>query len=680
MEESNEEEIKDELNKESNGTKIKLIYYLNKNPKKEDNMKLCLLENNHNFIFYEQITISFCDYLNELNYNSTNEENNDSEIFPHLEVKNINFDYIRYFNGKSWILLDKGIIIALNKNLTFDTLKIMIKATILIKEKKKIQNNYRFFNQRIERINTYLDNIESNNIPKKNPIYMSVLTANPLMDGEKELRTMNDFNIIPGSIYKVLKETDYLKYSTFDVLNKKTLKEGISNKPHILHLIFKSTYIIPAEKENIKSDDSSDYVNLIFEQENDYNLEFINKDKLKEYLSDIKEEDKKNIILIISTPLSDDVKKIFEEIGFKNIIVQHTTLANISLIANFNSLLYEDLILSGLQIIKENNIYFLLKYLSEQTEYTICCCFHKHKVGQCTFVKNLINELYNINEKISEKDKIKEIIPHFSHLVPKCTFTNSCMEDDFYTHMYGCIERFDLDYKPKEKEEEKNNKKKKRKIIKFTCCCYDEEKKDDYKKHNIDTSFNCVFNDNNNSNNNSNNNNSNNNKYENIELIVGRNKDMARILDFLNTDKDNFNIYGDKINNLKKFGNVIIEYYKERYSDKADFIRFYFTSYDDIDKFNYESNNKIYFFYLEDKNLFDKIKKKGNINNKRIIWFSEEAIEDNSMKDKIEINKEPELKEESEYKYKIKFPPNDYIKYQEKRFSRDIWLNSEKKF
>ena len=88
----------------------------------------------------------------------------------------------------------------------------------------------------------------------------------------------------------------------------------------------------------------------------------------------------------------------------------------------------------------------------------------------------------------------------------------------------------------------------------------------------------------------------------------------------------------------------------------------------------------IYFFYLEDKNLFDKIKKKGNINNKRIIWFSEEAIEDNSMKDKIEINKEPELKEESEYKYKIKFPPNDYIKYQEKRFSRDIWLNSEKKF
>ena len=137
-------------------------------------------------------------------------------------------------------------------------------------------------------------------------------------------------------------------------------------------------------------------------------------------------------------------------------------------LANFNSLLYEDLILSGIQIIKENNIYFLLKYLSEQTEYTICCCFHKHKVGQCTFVKNLINELYNINEKISEKDKIKKIIPHFSHLMPKCRIVNRyCMKEDF-VHIKRCTNCFDLSYTPyklKPNESIKN--------LYIFCCCYD---------------------------------------------------------------------------------------------------------------------------------------------------------------------------------------------------------------
>ena len=674
----------EESKKESKGIMIKLIYYLNKNPKQEVDMKLSLLENNKDIIFYEQITYSFCNFLNDLNYNSSNE----NEIFPHLEEKNINFDYIRYFNGKSWILLDKGRVIIMKNNLTFDILKITIKATILIKEQKNIKNNYRFFNQRIERINTYLNNIESNDISKKAPIYITVLTANPLMNGEEELRTMNDFNIIPGKIYNVLKESEYLNYSTFDVLTKKTFKEAISRKPHILHLIFKSTYIIPEEIKKITSSKdntdnmssnyvSSDYVNLIFEKENNYSLEFIKKVGINDLLSD-EEEKIKNIILIISTPLSDDVKKIFENFKFKSIIVQHTTLANISLIADFNTILYEDIVLSGLiNVINEDNINVLIEHLSHKIKYTICCCFHKHKIGRCEFVKNFLNELYNKNECKREgniKDEIKEIIPHFCHLMPKCLYTRPCMEDDFCLHTKTHIEKFDLEYK--EYNIIINNKVRKYRTI---CCCYDENNKDDYQKHNIYNSFNCVFLsenmcDNNNSiiiNVNINNNVKNN--YEKMELVIGRNKDMTMILGFIMSDKSNYNIYGDKIYNLKKFGNIIIEYYKERYynTNNKDFKSYYFASNDDIDQFNYDYKNKIYFFYLEDINLYDKIKQKDNIKNNRIIWFSEEPLEE---LEKIKINVEPELKEENDYEYKIKFPPNNYIKYQYESFVRKIWL------
>ena len=102
------------------------------------------------------------------------------------------------------------------------------------------------------------------------------------MHNEKELRTINDFNIITSKIYKSFEEEDYLKYTEFLPLTFKTLNNVITDeqkRPVILHLICKSTFIIPEqEKDNIISENSEDYTNLIFEDDNNYYYsEFINK-------------------------------------------------------------------------------------------------------------------------------------------------------------------------------------------------------------------------------------------------------------------------------------------------------------------------------------------------------------------------------------------------------------------
>ena len=83
------------------------------------------------------------------------------------------------------------------------------------------------------------------------------------MNGEKELRIMNDFNIIASKIYRALDDEDFLKYTEFLPLTLNTLKYFITNeqkRPVILHLICKSTYIL--------SEDSEDYTKLIFEDDN----------------------------------------------------------------------------------------------------------------------------------------------------------------------------------------------------------------------------------------------------------------------------------------------------------------------------------------------------------------------------------------------------------------------------
>ena len=67
------------------------------------------------------------------------------------------------------------------------------------------------------------------------------------------------------------------------------LKDLLSNenkRPVILHLICKSTYNIPKNEVKLEKD-SDNYINLIFEKDNNYyNLEFINKIKLQEEIFD----------------------------------------------------------------------------------------------------------------------------------------------------------------------------------------------------------------------------------------------------------------------------------------------------------------------------------------------------------------------------------------------------------
>jgi hypothetical protein len=106
------------------------------------------------------------------------------------------------------------------------------------------------------------------------PLNLVVLTANPLMYEKKELRIMNEFNMITNKIYNLFEEEDYLKYTEFLPLTFNTFKNAITNeqkRPVILHLICKSTYIFPEEdKNNILSGNSEDYTNLIFENDKKY--------------------------------------------------------------------------------------------------------------------------------------------------------------------------------------------------------------------------------------------------------------------------------------------------------------------------------------------------------------------------------------------------------------------------
>ena len=159
-------------------------------------------------------------------------------------------------------------------------------------------------------------------------------------------------------------------------------------------------------------------------------MEFIDKKRLKEdifnYESNPKlRENVNKIILIISTDLAEYVKDMFQDFGFKNILIQHTTLADVNYVADFNESFYKDIIrYSGLPI---NTIYEVTlndyKYMDETKLPIFCCCFHKHK-DDCPFLKNIKNELYNNNFKIkndiSQKEifeKIEESIPHFYHLL-----------------------------------------------------------------------------------------------------------------------------------------------------------------------------------------------------------------------------------------------------------------------
>ena len=735
---------------------VGLEYYLNDNEKKEGILNFGYSDEKIEKISYEEITYSFYSFMK---YSLDNEII--SGEYADVEFNNIKYEFIRYFDGKGWILLNEKEIIFFDDEFSSDILKIMIKATIICGDTKDIKKEYENIDKEIDYIYTEMFKEKADYSPPDAPLNLVVLTANPLMDGMKELRTMNDFNTIRTKIYNLLSEEDCLNYTEFGPLTKKTLKNIITDeekRPVILHLICKSTYII--KEDNVINQDqpnlnNNDCTYLIFEKDfnsnaqiSNYNCEFINKEKLENEIfnfglyPELKENISK-ITLIISTPLAEDVYDIFKDFGFRNILVQHTTLADVKFVAEFNKTFYKSLITHLSQPI--NIIYeeALNIDINKKKSPIFCCCFHKHKKN-CEFMKNIKNEIYNETESskdLSKLEKIKQLIPHFYHLLPDCSFTEKCYEkinqynseivnpkskypeNSFSFHNLNCIEKF------KELKKDKMVKiRYNKKAIRFynICCC-----KEEPSKHNINFIFPKDFN-----------NNTKNNqirfrrteimkenkyfpKYEKMKLLVGKNNFVLDVLKFFFSDNQYLNIYGDNIENLKKFGSIVKEYYLERYHfykyDKTDEeeekfgklkknlsvqelvddanmdklfedinlnenlnktalsspslftdkkvkeIAEIYLNKDNENMLREEQNlnfNIVYFIYVCDTNLVDKI----IFRNYKTIIFSEEKLDKPNIK-KIELTKELSLKTEKEYKSLV--TPNEYIKFQNKTIVRN---------
>ena len=692
---------------------VELEYFIDNEEKKKGKLSL---NYSGDKITYEDITNAFYLFL-------LHEPN--SQISD-IKQSNIIYEFIKYFDGDRWILLNEKRNLIIDDKLTLDKLKLMIKANVLNKEKMDIKYK------------------EENNDA---PLNVIVLTANPLMDGAKELRTMNDYNIISSKIYDIFWQRGYIKNTIFGPLTIKTLKDAISNeqkRPVVLHLICKSTYLIPENPNESKENCTK----LIFEKNynynqsiNNYDLEFIDKKRLKEdifnYESNPKlRENVNKIILIISTDLAEYVKDMFQDFGFKNILIQHTTLADVNYVADFNESFYKDIIrYSGLPI---NTIYEVTlndyKYMDETKLPIFCCCFHKHK-DDCPFLKNIKNELYNNNFKIkndiSQKEmfeKIEESIPHFYHLLPDCCLLPKCSdrfkylnnkqkdkifpENSFSSHNIICYKKF--------KYYKKINAIKNNTVRYFNICCCQESPE----KHSIDYIFPKDF-----SKEKRNNeirfkktelvtNKQYATKYD--ELLIGNNNNILELIKFLLSSDLNLNIYGDNIENMKKFGNIANNYFLLRYyyyeSNKSEeekeheneigfespknllendntinvidfalkeghpkimfdekakkvLIYDYDLKKDNRVKLENYQTYQIYYIYVYDSDLVNNIQ----LNNKKIIWFSEKKLEGNRFEKRLELNKDPELQPKEYYNNPTNVFLNEYIKFQNNKYVINNW-------
>ena len=711
---------------------IGLEYFLNDEEKKEGNLKLNHFNVSCNKISYEDILDSFYLFLETITL---------PDEIKHIKPDHFTCEFIRYLYRDGWVLLGENEFIYFDDYLDINNLKIMIKATIYTDDEFDILKKCDTIKKEIDY--TYKEMLEKNldNSPTDIPLNLIVLNANPLMNGKNELRTMNDFNIITSTIFKLFDDEDYLKYTRFGLLTMNTLKDILSNKtkiPVILHLICKSTYI--------KDNESNKYIaNLIFEKNyfsgntiNNYNLEFVNEKTLKKELfednsaEEIKENIKK-ITLIISTQLAEDVYNIFKDFEFKNILVQHTTLADVNFIAEFNKIFYQDLIR---HLDKPINTIFENALITSNEEIdfkTFCCCFHNHKDScSCSILENLQNEIYNdknskIVKNLTKEEKLKEMeiyIPHFYHLFPLCTsyikrHFKSNEKNKYYSfssHLLNCkkfmnyVEHFSLD----------NTKR-----VQNFCCCNINSK-----NHNINMIFQKDFNEE-----------DKNNKiqfrkagtlrenlnlpnYKKLKLLVGKNKAIFQALQYFFRDDYNYcNIYGDNMENLKIFGSILKEYYRERYyfyelynneeNEKEKDINedislkknisqsilkasinselenmiindidinlnrkisqpssFYNRQIKGINEMDYENfikeNTKlnfniIYFLYVFDAKLI-----KSNLRDKnKIIFFSEEPLGIIGKIQNIQLIKEPKLQsDEKYYKNILQVSLNEYIKFQ----------------
>ena len=182
---------------------------------------------------------------------------------------------------------------------------------------------------------------------------------------------------------------------------------------------------------------------------------------------------------------------------------------------------------------------------------------------------------------------IKILIPHFYHILPKCPCIPSCnkiikeinLENNtnypdisFCFHINSCFEKFNYlssaeKVKIKYKKIKNGKVKNRSETFHNLCCC-----KSEPEYHDINYIFKRDFT------NEENNNeirfrraeiikgNKNIPQYEKMELLVGKNKFVLDALDFLYSDYLYLNVFGDKIDNLIKFGSIIKEYYLERYN------------------------------------------------------------------------------------------------------------------
>ena len=404
---------------------FKIIYYLNDFDEKECSIKI---ETEKEYITYEEITQKFFLHLKSV-YNDNNIENEENSIYIDFDITSINnifFEYIRYYQNEGWILLEENDYINFEEN-NDNIINIIIKATILSQDNLIIKSKYDLIQKELNKISkNYNQEIDEENIQNNNIYDIIILISNPLMDNDKELRTLNDFNNIVNSIQDIISQSIKSINIQYLPLTKNNFIESIKiKKPIILHLLCKSTYII---QENNKKElkNSSDCTYLLFETK-DFNVEYINKEDLNDIFKpkEIK-ENIKNINIIISTPLTKDVYEIFKSYSFQNILVQHTTLADIDYISKFNYNFYE-------YVIENNNCDIYNAYLSSLYQNDkinndqFCCCFHQHDINNnCDIINNLRNELYLKNE----------INVHFNHLNFNCDCSN--LYKNFCNHLKNC--------------------------------------------------------------------------------------------------------------------------------------------------------------------------------------------------------------------------------------------------
>ena len=441
-----------------------------------------------------------------------------------------------------------------------------------------------------------------------------VLTANPLVykyDTIKELRVMNEFNNITKSIYKAVSERLESNLSIkvqFLTLTKNNFKYALDMKPKILHLICKSVYecdnynqcsskLINSNvkeknnKEKNKDKNTKTFSPILLFENNNCEMEEVTFNILSKIFKE-KKEKMKDITLFISTPLCKDVFNMFNsqlnietdiesetasisetDFGFKNIIVQHTTLASAAYMEEFNRNLYLNLLdrqnlEEAFNKAKNNNI----------SRYQFCCCYHEH-YDKCPIKQNLVNELFRLDDEIKiNNEGTKQIninpeigkIPHVYHLRYKCDCQaklnkdkknkKSKFQNNFCYHQIASCENIANIVFQNKKELN-------------LCCC---KMKDKNVKHNLDDIFQiymnekgknifkdykieeysrCIILDKNNLPN-----------YANMQYLVGFNKIFYNIFEFIQQKKENIlNIHGcHDLYEIDNVINILIEFIKER--------------------------------------------------------------------------------------------------------------------